>query len=181
MAADGRASARVPHVRRRRVTPLVRISPIARRDIVRLAKESVDGRETGGILLGFDATGSMPQTVTVAGDAGSHAERSPVRFRRDLAHAQALARDAWLLDRSLWIGDWHTHPMGWPHPSGVDLGSYRRVLSTGAMSVFLSIIVSPTAHGGWDEPEVATWIVTPTAVRPADLTTDRPKIVVPGS
>lgn len=162
------------------MTPLVRISPIALRDIVRLAKESADGRETGGILLGFDAIGSAPLTVTVAGDAGRRADRSPVRFRRDLAHAQALSRDAWLLDRSLWIGDWHTHPMGWPHPSGVDLGSYRRVLTTGAMPVFLSIIVSSTAHGGWNEPEVATWIVTPADVRPAELTSDRPMLVVPG-
>jgi integrative and conjugative element protein (TIGR02256 family) len=158
--------------------PIVRISPIALRDIVAHAGESADGRETGGVLLGCDATGGAPLTVAAAGDAGPNAERSPMRFRRDLEHAQLLARQAWLLDRSLWVGDWHTHPMGSPSPSGLDLHSYRRVLATGAMPVFLSIIVSPRSGGDWSDPDVRTWVIRAGDVEAASLTTDRPRIVI---
>lgn len=158
--------------------PLVRISPFALGDIVGLAAESADGDETGGVLLGFDATDGGPVTVSAAGDPGPGAERSPVRFRRDLDHAQRLARDAWLLDRSLWIGDWHTHPMGLPQPSPVDLSSYRRVLATGAMPVFLSIIVSPRGGDDWAAPEIGSWLVSKDDVRRALLTTDPPRILV---
>lgn len=182
--ADGGSAIQLPDVRPDCATvtlPLVRISPFALRDILALSAESADGNETGGVLLGFDATDGAPLTVSAAGDAGPNAERSPVRFRRDLEHAQLLARDAWLLDRSLWIGDWHTHPMGVPQPSLTDLGSYRRVLATRAMPIFLSIIVSPRGGSDWAEPEIGTWLVSSDHVRHALLTTDPPRVLVAGN
>lgn len=157
---------------------VIRVSPIALRDLITMAGDSEDGRETGGVLLGFDATGGSPITVSVAGDPGPLAERSPLRFRRDLAHAQELAREAWLLDGSMWIGDWHTHPLGYPIPSGTDLQSYRRVLASGAMPCFLSIIVSPhrVTHE-WREPDIRAWVISETHVDPVVLDTGRPRVL----
>lgn len=79
--------------------------------------------ETGGILLGHQHTkGHL--SLTVAGDPGPRAERTRRSFRCDPDHARALARDGYVRDRSVWIGDWHTHPDGPAHPSPAALRAY---------------------------------------------------------
>src|SRR5689334_3712677 len=79
-----------------------------------------DGFETGGILLGHHHDDGR-LVVTTAGDPGPQAVRRRASFRRDQAHGQALADAAWSHDRSVWLGDWHTHPRGPVQPSTVDL------------------------------------------------------------
>ncbi|HEV2924397.1 MAG TPA: Mov34/MPN/PAD-1 family protein [Solirubrobacteraceae bacterium] len=143
----------------------VLFSPWAMADIQQLARASQDGKETGGVLLGFDATDTTPLTVTAAGDPGPHAQRSASRFRRDLKHAQAIADAAWALDRSLWIGDWHTHPAGDPSPSTTDLAGYRAALRAGDLPSFLSVILSPGARSGWRRPETRCWLVSVDSVQ----------------
>jgi integrative and conjugative element protein (TIGR02256 family) len=147
-------------------------------DIRRLARASQDGRETGGILLGFDATDSTPLTVTAAGDPGPRAQRSATRFRRDLRHAQVLADAAWALDGSLWVGDWHTHPAGHPAPSRTDLAGYRQVLREGDLRVFLAVILSPGRERGWEEPERRGWLVRLGGVEEIDLANPNPTPVL---
>lgn len=138
-------------------------------DIRRWARKSEDGREAGGVLLGFDATDDHPLTVTVAGDAGPKAVRSTSGFRRDLEHAQRLADAAWACDGSVWVGDWHTHPAGWPAPSRTDLAGYRGVLVAGVMPIFLSLILSPGVPGGWEQPQLGVWLVGPDHVEAVEL------------
>jgi integrative and conjugative element protein (TIGR02256 family) len=165
----------VPHLRRRptaattALNDCVLISRWALADIYELAHESADGKETGGILVGFDATAEQPLTVTVAGDAGPGAERSPTGFRRDVRHAQQLADLAWATDGSYWVGDWHTHPSGRPVPSHTDLGGYRRVLAAGDMPAFLSIIVCPTDDGAWEQPWLQAWLVSASQCQAVEL------------
>jgi integrative and conjugative element protein (TIGR02256 family) len=136
------------------------ISRWALRDICELAQATRDGRETGGILLGFDARRHEPLTVTMAGDAGPGAQRSATGFRRDLGHAQQLAHRAWVTQGAVWVGDWHTHPAGPPAPSRVDLGGYRSVLSHGEMPGFVSLILAPHPQQGWDDPALGCWWIT---------------------
>jgi len=120
---------------------------------------SADGSETGGILLGNDAGGSLH--VSVAGGPGPNAKRSPRRFLRDLEHARALADDAYNRDGSVWIGEWHTHPTGPAAPSGLDLVTYARHLADETLGFqrFLSLIVLPCSLHGWDHVRVAAWII----------------------
>jgi integrative and conjugative element protein (TIGR02256 family) len=148
------------------VTPRVVLAASAHASIEAVCAEATDGLETGGILLGHQhADGHL--TVTVAGDPGRRAERRRRSFRRDHDHAQALAGAAYAHDRRVWVGDWHTHPLGPEHPSPVDLRSYGDVLSDQDLGfeMFLSIIAVPSTP----RPLLWSWIVTSTTITPAGM------------
>lgn len=135
---------------------IVRIAPAALHSIAKEARASIDGCETGGILLGFEGKRAV---VTEAGGPGPNAERSRTFFRRDLEHAEALAERAFLLDGSQWIGDWHTHPAGGSRPSATDLHGYRKILQADStFPAFLAIIVTPS-QTGWDQPTLSPWLI----------------------
>lgn len=132
------------------------ITDVALSAIAHEALRSADGLETGGILLGSDATDRID--VRHAGGPGPNATRGERTFMRDLDHAQRLADSAWSEDRSQWIGEWHTHPSGGLSPSDVDLHSYMRHLHDPELRFdkFLAIIA------GFDSSArvvIATWIV----------------------
>jgi integrative and conjugative element protein (TIGR02256 family) len=103
------------------------IAPEARSAIMRLSPESADGSETGGILLGRGPDADGVVRVEIAGEPGPRAERRPDFFLRDLEHARGLAARAWQETGAVWIGEWHTHPMGGARPSATDLGTYARL------------------------------------------------------
>jgi integrative and conjugative element protein (TIGR02256 family) len=137
--------------------------------------------ETGGILLGHDSDGAP--RVTVAGGPGPKALREPLRFSRDLDHAERLAEHAWLESQAVWLGEWHTHPGGSPVPSDIDMTSYGRHLADSdlAFSRLVSLIVAlPTADsdvseasGGHDgiagQAIMVAWLVEPDGARIAQL------------
>jgi integrative and conjugative element protein (TIGR02256 family) len=138
----------------------VRIAADAVANIAREASASSDGRETGGILLGFDASDLGELLVMEAGGPGPNAERRVDYFRRDLAHARALADDAYRRMTARWVGEWHTHPHGQLAPSRVDLRTYRGFLADGALhfSVFFAVIVG-TGPEGWSTPRATAWVI----------------------
>jgi integrative and conjugative element protein (TIGR02256 family) len=148
----------------------------ARRAIERLAKESQDGSETGGILLGHGPEADGHIQVETAGDPGPHADRRPDYFLRDLQHAQQLAERAWEKQKAIWIGEWHTHPMGGEAPSPVDLATYARLLSLSTLEfdVFVSVIVVPHARKSWEKPQLHPWVLSisqiPASERPRPST-----------
>jgi integrative and conjugative element protein (TIGR02256 family) len=150
----------------------VTITDTARAAVSRLAAAADDGRETGGILLGHQHRRPRPVLDVVhAGDAGPRAVHQPDSFRRDVSHAQAVADLAYRTDRSIWLGEWHTHPGGPPQPSRRDLASYRRLLRDPELelAVFLTVIVLPDTVIGWQRPRPAGWLVTATHARPVPL------------
>jgi integrative and conjugative element protein (TIGR02256 family) len=137
------------------------VQPAAVETITTLAPESADGRETGGILLG---RGPLPDGLIVieqAGDAGPEAIRRPDFFLRDRAYAESLALSAWNDRQAVWVGDWHTHPAGGPHPSHRDLRTYAGLLAAAELEflVFVSIIVVPDEAGGWRAPQLYPWLL----------------------
>jgi integrative and conjugative element protein (TIGR02256 family) len=126
------------------------------------ATASVDGRETGGILLGHDPSSTGLPEITAAGDPGPRAVRSAHGFLRDLDHASALADDAYDRDGSVWVGEWHTHPGGPPFPSPIDLSTYSDLLGNADLEFerILSIILTQGTDGTWIQPRVWSWVVT---------------------
>jgi integrative and conjugative element protein (TIGR02256 family) len=152
----------------------IEISPAARETIETLAGESADGRETGGILLGRGPDERGVVHVEVAGEPGPHAERRPDYFLRDLKHAKQLAEDAWQDSKAVWVGEWHTHPMGRQSPSPTDLGTYLRLLSAASLEfkLFVSIIVIPDPELGWNKAQLWPWLLELRAIEPPGPTSD---------
>ncbi len=140
--------------------PVIRLRQAALDVMLGVALESIDGLETGGILLGHDEDG-LPE-ITVAGRPGPAAVRTTNRFRRDLSYAQQLSDDAFEADGSVWLGEWHTHPNGPAMPSELDLQSYAKMLGDSelAFSQFLCFIVVPCGDS-WSTPMLWPWIVRP--------------------
>lgn len=144
----------------------VRIPRRVRCQIEHAAGAAVDGRETGGILLGFDDSDGGRFWVTEASTAGPAAERSAIGFRRDLAFVSEVAERAFAVDGSQWIGDWHTHPGGPPAPSAKDLASWRRAVAESDLEVFLAVILVAGEGGDWAAPTSQAWAVTAGAADP---------------
>lgn len=141
------------------------IDPKALRVITDESLRSLDGLETGGILLGHDERAQIG--VVHAGDPGPAADRRRDRFLRDLAHAKTLAERGWMEDGSQWIGEWHTHPNGELAPSSADLRSYLRHLADPELRFtrFLAIIVTITM----ERIAVAAWVIYPNRLYAAEI------------
>ena len=161
---------RLSELRRRVVTGKVRIASGAVATIAAKAAASSDGFETGGILLGFEASWLGEVLVLEAGGPGPNAERRRDFFCRDLGHAQRLANDAFLRTTARWIGEWHTHPYGPLAPSRKDLRTYRRFLRDPELGFksFIAVIVGSN-DGEWKKPRAAAWLIGLRRVLPALL------------
>lgn len=146
--------------------PVLMITADAWHFIGREAYRSLDGCETGGILLGLDDGRTV--SILEAGGPGPNATRGPKRFLRDLDHAQLLAASAWAKDGSQWIGEWHTHPGGKPIPSEIDLCSYHRHLLDPDLHLdrFIAIIVALDRTGN---VVAVAWLVNHEGARPLAL------------
>lgn len=125
------------------------------------AQASTNGTETGGILFGTTRADAV--VVRHAGQPGPRAVRQPAFFLRDLEHAQRLADEAYKIDRSVWVGEWHTHLDAPAIPSKRDLDTYAQLLADPdlAFGYFVALIVVDTS-AGWLAPRVAGWIMQST-------------------
>lgn len=148
----------------------VRLTAEAFATICAEAIVSVDGRETGGILLGFDPDEHGEALVMEAGGPGPNAERRWDFFQRDLANAQELADAAYGRSCARWIGEWHTHPRGLLRPSGKDLRTYRGFLRDPSLGFgsFLALILS-AQDAEWTKLIVTGWAVEQRSILPALL------------
>ncbi|MEU7443989.1 Mov34/MPN/PAD-1 family protein [Streptomyces sp. NPDC044780] len=75
---------------------------------------------------------------------------------------------AFAADRSVWVGEWHTHPTGRPVPSARDTATYRGLLDDpelGFHSV-IAVIFAPQ-QGRWTG---AAWTCHSGRITPAQLT-----------
>lgn len=165
MVARHTAPCRVRHLLPA-VTRRVVLDASAHASIEAVCLAETKGLETGGILLGHQHTDGH-LAVTVAGDPGPRAQRTRRSFRRDPDHARAIARDGYARDRSVWIGDWHTHPDGPAHPSRTDLRAYVDIVRDPdeTFDAFLSIIVVPDES----RPLLYAWLITARTAMPAGI------------
>lgn len=144
---------------------------LPRRVLQGMLSEAVEGGsvlETGGILLGHDEETEGTTRLTAAGAPGPRAVRRPHFFLRDLDHARMLAAKAWDDDHSQWIGEWHTHPLGLPIPSELDLRSYATHIHDPELGFrrFISVIVTWDVTGKWS---LGAWVVDGVAARAAAI------------
>lgn len=149
-------------------------TPEAARKLVELAVIAEDGLETGGILLGHDHGLAEPMVVRDCGGPGPAAIRRRAYFRRDTKHAAAVAAQAAAADGSAWIGEWHTHGVAMPEPSGRDLRTYRKLLDDPelAFARFLAVIVIADRELGWRMPLLSAWSFTGSVLRGLELRTE---------
>lgn len=108
--------------------------------------------ETGGALFGHENA----LVVTFASGPGPNAVHEPGYFLRDLEHTRLAADRAHKLDRSQWIGEWHTHPNGPPEPSPLDLNTYIAHLVDSELRFqrFIALIGSPNPR-----PHLSVWVL----------------------
>ena len=108
--------------------------------------------ETGGALFGHENA----LVITSASAPGPNAVHQPGYFLRDLEHTQLAADRAHDVDRSQWIGEWHTHPNGPPEPSPLDLNTYISHLVDLELRFqrFIALIGSPNPR-----PHLSAWVL----------------------
>jgi integrative and conjugative element protein (TIGR02256 family) len=86
--------------------------------------------EAGGILLGYRR--DVHLHVVMATPPGPSDTRSKFRFwRHDESHA-LIALSEWTksCETMDYIGEWHTHPEGYPQPSTLDLHEWRKICAS---------------------------------------------------
>jgi integrative and conjugative element protein (TIGR02256 family) len=93
------------------------------REIIRKEVEASTTAETGGILIGYIENRNA--IVVRATGPGPNAKQTPYIFERDVNFVQQeLDRAAKELgERGLYIGEWHSHLVASPEPSGQDVES----------------------------------------------------------
>ncbi|NMM46511.1 hypothetical protein HH303_18615 [Rhodospirillaceae bacterium KN72] len=100
--------------------------------------------ERGGILIGSYRGPHIE--ITEYTEPGSKDIAGPSSFKRIDEHHQRAATNAWKRsgNTATFVGEWHSHPSGPPHPSGLDRQTWKAVV-TRLNTPCLFVIVSPTA------------------------------------
>lgn len=131
----------------------VTISEHVRDRIWRTIRETADGRETGGALLGFERDGTI--VIDDAGGIdwfGEQVSRSPITVLLSAEWALELEQTHREIGSpARWIGEWHSHDYGGARPSEGDYGSWLTGLCHfGAF--WVGMIATPGAPGSPGEP-----------------------------
>jgi hypothetical protein len=142
----------------------VRFGALAYDAIIELARASEDGRETGGLLLGYRTFSWQPLEILEVTGPGPSAQRSSGEFKMDHAYDLAVEH-AWMrqLDgHGANLGHWHTHPEASVGlPSEPDLGAWLGYGELLGVERYLGVIVTPHRNRGWGRPHLNAWILRP--------------------
>lgn len=85
-----------------------------------------EGQETGGILIGhYHNNLAMAQVQELTGPPAD-SRRGPVSFLRGTAGLSALLTEKWA-QGLYYVGEWHFHPGGSPHPSRADSSQMQAI------------------------------------------------------
>tara|TARA_R110000787_G_scaffold42334_4_gene104119 strand:+ start:590 stop:1048 length:459 start_codon:yes stop_codon:yes gene_type:complete len=100
--------------------------------------------ERGGILIGSYRGPHIE--ITDYTEPGPKDIPGPSSFKRVDERHQRAATNAWHRsdNTATYVGEWHSHPSGQPHPSGLDRQTWKAVV-TRLNTPCLFVIVSPTA------------------------------------
>ncbi len=101
--------------------------------------------EAGGILMG--GLRGPHLECTSFSEPGPDDQRSHFQFTRQDPSHQKIAEASWKDSQGevTFIGEWHTHPAGRPHPSLIDTKSWRKLTQKAAHHM-LFLIAAP---GAW--------------------------------
>jgi integrative and conjugative element protein (TIGR02256 family) len=84
--------------------------------------------ETGGVMAGIiDEAGNT--IVTHASDPGPKAVKSTTKFEKDVEYCQTFLDDIYIESnqKTVYVGEWHSHPSINNHPSGTDIKSLSEI------------------------------------------------------
>jgi integrative and conjugative element protein (TIGR02256 family) len=110
-------------------TPTIKKVIFPREEMTKLTTEAAadPAVETGGILIGYIKKDEAVVTKVIG--PGPKAIRSATIFRRDVEFTQTALdlAESELGQRGQYIGEWHTHLVAVPHPSGTDIASLQGI------------------------------------------------------
>lgn len=101
--------------------------------------------EIGGVIIGRHR-GPHLELICITDPGPADLSRPRSFLKQDPSH-ESHARDAWQASggTDTYVGEWHSHPLGMPNPSDVDMRSWTKVArATSRMAAF--VIVAPE---GW--------------------------------
>lgn len=106
-----------------------------------------DAPEAGGILLGYRRghhLHAIEATEPAPTDGGSR-----FHFHRSASAHQHIATNRWRHSGGTltYLGEWHTHPELVPHPSSLDLASWRELCERHRAP--LLFLIAGTGADGW--------------------------------
>ncbi|MFB9991943.1 Mov34/MPN/PAD-1 family protein [Deinococcus oregonensis] len=87
-------------------------------------------REAGGMLIGHHPLETEDIVLDCLTTPQPQDRRSRHQFHRDQAAHQELLDLQWILSgkKRTYVGEWHTHPEDDPHPSSLDLSSWKKAI-----------------------------------------------------
>ncbi|MDM5196528.1 Mov34/MPN/PAD-1 family protein [Fictibacillus enclensis] len=88
-------------------------------------------KEAGGILIGRILIEDGNYIIDDVSEPMPADKRTRTRFSRQPAGHQEYFDQVWENEngRCFYLGEWHTHPEGVPHPSSIDRKDWERLLS----------------------------------------------------
>lgn len=110
--------------------------------------------ETGGMLLGYLASGTDAETIVIESviGPGPKAVHDKCRFEPDSTWQQRELAQAYASSGRIttYLGDWHTHPAGTPKPSRQDKRTARSIARAKSARAArpLMLILAP-GKDGW--------------------------------
>lgn len=114
-------------------------------DIRKDGAKSGKNNERGGLLLGYRKPNALEIVTMTFPGAWDHA--TPTLFRRSEKGHRIKAIKEWVRSKGTvgWIGEWHTHPGGLPHPSFTDRRNWK-CLSRHVGAPMAFVIVAGNRH-----------------------------------
>lgn len=111
------------------------------------SQQLIDRPEAGGILLGYRRKDHLHVVTATSPQPGDQQGRFHFH-RRDPAH-QKVALRQWELSDSMvdYLGEWHTHPVSHPTPSGLDLSEWKKICTR--KNVNMVFLIVGTANSYW--------------------------------
>lgn len=82
--------------------------------------------ETGGILYGSYSNDGRCVTISGASDSPDGSRAGKTWFERGVGKLQKLLNHLWKA-KVFYLGEWHLHPNGSPHPSFQDISQLRDI------------------------------------------------------
>jgi integrative and conjugative element protein (TIGR02256 family) len=105
---------------------------VAEREVSRIRKmcATASTQETGGILVGVYTKTHDCAVVTAVSGAPPDSKSGRNWFFRGVRGLQEWLVRLWHTSRHYYLGEWHYHPGGPPHPSPTDNEQMRRVANS---------------------------------------------------
>lgn len=114
--------------------------------------ETRTNNEHGGILLGLRKGSALQVESATFPQKWDYA--TPFLFKRSARGHAEIAKKEWLSSGHTvdWLGEWHSHPPGFPSPSMTDRLSWARIAKSTQKPMLFVIFSEPAIYLGIQPP-----------------------------